>query len=166
MVLFISGSSFNFRNQIIINLHNGKVFASGSVSLNGSKNTITNGAGKVKDILNSTIDNTYKLGSTSKLKVVSLVKQIGASCSAGYLINKPENISSEESTDGFLKGLAVTVSGGALVKLGVTAPAGDWWKINGMKGIEIGIGTPGAGIDISNGEETEKFTLFEVISRK
>lgn len=52
------------------------------------------------------------------------------------------------------------------MKLGVTAPTGDRWKIKGVKGIEIGIGTPGGGIYITNGKETEKFTIFEVISRK
>lgn len=116
----------------------------------------------------SIIDGSQKLGASdlSKLK-----GKFSASCMAGYIFNKPNKEAQADSTDIFLKGLAGSASGGIWgVRAGVVLPLDTgssavsdkikaYFTSDTMKGLEVGIGTPGADFNFGYGAEAQGRTI-------
>ncbi len=151
----------------ITNLHNGKVFQVGAASTPDAKGAKAIGRNAI-----SVIDGSRKLGASdlSKLK-----GKYSASCMAGYIFNKPAERSSANSTDQFLTGLAGSASGGIWgVRAGVVLPLDTgsssisdkvkaYFTSDTMKGLEVGIGTPGADFNFGYGVEAQGRTITGAI---
>ena len=151
----------------ITNLHNGKVFQVGAASRPDVKGAKAIGKNAI-----AVIDGSKKIGAAdlSKLK-----GKFSASCMAGYIFNKPIDDTDANNTDSFLGGLAASASGGIWgVRAGVVLPidmgsASASQKIKAyfssktMKGLEVGVGTPGADFNFGYGVEAQGRTITGLI---
>jgi RHS repeat-associated protein len=134
----------------IYNLHNGNVYNASGISLTGM-NDAKDHAKTVGDIAKKSIDNSFKVGAANLNK---LKKMFSGSCMAGYILNKPSGLTNSKATDEFLTGMGVTQSVGWWARFGVTTPAGSFFDRNGPVGVEVGIGTPGVDISVSDSKPT------------
>ncbi|HDH7780886.1 TPA: RHS domain-containing protein, partial [Acinetobacter nosocomialis] len=165
--VYCSGGVGPFAYAEITNLHNGKVFQVGAASTPDAKGAKAIGRNAI-----SIIDGSRKLGASdlSKLK-----GKFSASCMAGYIFNKPAERSSANSTDQFLTGLAGSASGGIWgVRAGVVLPLDTgsssvsdkikaYFTSDTMKGLEVGVGTPGADFNFGYGVEAQGRTITGAI---
>ncbi|WP_062034092.1 RHS repeat-associated core domain-containing protein [Acinetobacter sp. BMW17] len=151
----------------ITNLHNGKVFQVGAASRPDVKGAKAIGRNAI-----AVIDGSKKIGAAdlSKLK-----GKFSASCMAGYIFNKPEGRGDDQSTDSFLTGLAGSASGGMWgIRAGVVLPIDTsstsasekikaYFSSKTMKGLEVGVGTPGADFNFGYGVDAQGRSLTEKI---
>ncbi|MBO3658124.1 RHS repeat-associated core domain-containing protein [Acinetobacter haemolyticus] len=165
--VYCSGGVGPFAYAEITNLHNGKVFQVGAASTPDAKGAKAIGRNAI-----SVMDGSRKLGASdlSKLK-----GKFSASCMAGYIFNKPKGQEVQVSTDQFLTGLAGSASGGIWgVRAGVVLPIdtgsssvsekiANYFTSNTMKGLEVGVGTPGADFNFGYGIEAQGRTITGAI---
>ncbi|OBY75706.1 RHS repeat-associated core domain-containing protein [Acinetobacter gyllenbergii] len=165
--VYCSGGVGPFAYAEITNLHNGKVFQVGALSTPEVKGAKAIGRNAI-----AMIDGSRKLGASdlSKLK-----GKFSASCMAGYIFNKPTKETLADSTDQFLTGLAGSASGGIWgIRAGVVLPLDTgpdtiykkvlkYFSASTMKGLEVGVGTPGADFNAGYGVEAQGRTITGTI---
>ncbi|MDN5650847.1 MAG: RHS domain-containing protein, partial [Acinetobacter sp.] len=151
----------------IINLHNGQIWSSISVDpLTVAKNLNKPEAYKNKlslnDVGKKSVNNNYKLGGGTISQASNIAKELGGlGCKAGHIFNKPD-AKLADTTDAFLAGLAVSVSGGKVVKYGATIPINtDQLSSKFTYALEGGVGLGANGVDFSYGDKSENFSLFD-----
>ena len=149
-VICSGGASIGSYSKIY-NLHNGNIYTAGGISATSLKN-LTSDAKTIGDIAQKTVDKSFNLGASSLGK---LGKMFSASCMAGYIINKPKGLKVAQATDEFLTGMGISQSIGWYgLRVGVSVPAGSFFDRNGPAGIEVGVGTPGVDISVSDSQPT------------
>ena len=117
----------------------------------------------LSDVGKKSVNKNYKLGGGTIGQVSKIAKEMGgASCMAGHIVNKPKG-DIADATDSFLAGLAVSMSGGKVVKYGVSVPLNaDQLSSKFTFALEGGVGLGSNGVDLSYGEKSDNFTLFDM----
>lgn len=160
----------------VINLHNGNIYGSPTLSVQDALETIAKTQKhktklNVSDIMKKRVDPKFKMGGASVNEAYNSLKGMGinGSCVAGHILNKKDDDAT--NTDNFLKGLAVTVSGGkGIITTGMTVGLNDQTLTKDMMvGVEAGLVLGGGGklnkaVTFSNNDDTENFALFDILS--
>lgn len=151
----------------VINLNNGKIWSSISTDpMAVAKNINKPEAYKYKLSLSyvgkKSVNNNYKLGGGTISQEKNIAKELGGlGCKAGHIFNKPDG-KLADTTDAFLAGLAVSVSGGRVIKYSATIPINtDQLSSKFTFALEGGVGLGANGVDFSYGEKSDNFSLFD-----
>ncbi|NHB59048.1 RHS repeat protein, partial [Acinetobacter sp. 194] len=165
--VYCSGGVGPFAYAEITNLHNGKVFQLGSSSKPDAK-----GAKAIGKHASMILDGSRKIGAADFAK---LKGKFSANCMAGYIFHKPPKQAAADSTDTFLTGLAGSASGGVWgVRAGVVLPIDTsnasftekvkaYFSSKTMKGLEVGLGAPGADFNFGYGVEAQGRTITSTV---